>query len=78
MRLSVTINAPALGISIDPQIIRDHSDTPAYQGEYEATPTRETQVFDTRGKRMTANFTVNPIPPNYGLVTWDWRVLTIS
>lgn len=49
-----------------------------YDGPYDATPYSAAQTFATTGKLMTADFTVNPIPSNYGLVTWDGAVLTVS
>lgn len=49
-----------------------------YDGPYDATPSSAAQTFATTGKLMTADFTVNPIPSNYGLVTWDGAVLTVS
>lgn len=51
---------------------------PDYTGSYTVTPTRETQVLNTKDKVMTGNVTVNPIPQNYGLVTWNGSVLTVS
>lgn len=47
--------------------------------EKEATPTQETQIllpdenFDALSK-----VTVNPIPSNYGLITWNGAYLTVS
>lgn len=49
-----------------------------YDGPYEVTPTQETQVLRTSQKIATQNIVVNPIPPNYGLITWDGSVLTVS
>lgn len=49
-----------------------------YTGEYEATPTRETQIFSTLGLRMTDDFIVLPIPENYGLIEWDGSAMTVS
>lgn len=49
-----------------------------YEGPYEATPTQETQTFTTDNKAMEHNFIVNPIPHNYGLITWDGSTLTVS
>ena len=49
-----------------------------YEGAYEATPTQETQTFATSGKVMRGDFVVQPIPSNYGLITWDGSVLTVS
>lgn len=49
-----------------------------YSGAYTATPSAETQTFPTRGKNMTGDFVVEPIPSNYGLITWNGSVLTVS
>lgn len=49
-----------------------------YAGPYEATPSSAAQTFAMGGKLATQDFTVNPIPSNYGLVTWDGAVLTVS
>lgn len=49
-----------------------------YTGEYTVTPSQETQILSTKDLVMTENVTINPIPSNYGLVTWDGNTLTIS
>ena len=49
-----------------------------YDGPYEVTPTRYTQVLYTNGKQMADDVTVHPIPPNYGLITYNGSVLTVS
>ena len=49
-----------------------------YDGEYEVTPTSYAQVLETEGKVMTQNVTVNPIPSNYGLITWNGIYITVS
>lgn len=49
-----------------------------YQGPYEVTPTQTAQVLPTEGLLAVADIVVNPIPSNYGLVTWDGAVLTVS
>ena len=51
---------------------------PSFAGPYTVTPTRETQVLPTTGKKMAGNVTVNPIPSNYGLITWNGHVLTVT
>lgn len=56
----------------------DKTDVPTYTGVTEATPSTERQVFNTAGKVVLKNFVVNPIPSNYGLVTWNGSVLTVS
>lgn len=49
-----------------------------YDGEYEVTPTRSTQVLETGGFKMAQNVIVNPIPRNYGLITYDGSGLMVS
>lgn len=49
-----------------------------FPGPYEVTPTTTAQTLATRGLLSTADIVVNPIPSNYGLVTWNGAVLTVS
>lgn len=51
---------------------------PAYTGTYEVTPSSETQTLDTDSFYMTGNIIINPIPDNYGLITWNGSTLTVS
>lgn len=61
-----------------PGVTVTHTDAPRYEGPYEATPTRETQVFETEGLLMAEHFTVNPIPSNYGLITYNGFYMTVT
>ena len=56
----------------------DVATAPAYDGPYEFTPTNEAQVVEIRGKQATSDITINPIPSNYGLITWNGSTLTVS
>ena len=49
-----------------------------YQGPYEVTPTEATQTLPTEGLMMAQNVKVKPIPNNYGLITWNGSVITVS
>lgn len=51
---------------------------PTYQGEYTVTPSMETQVIPIAGLMANEDVIVNPIPSNYGLITWNGSVLTVS
>lgn len=53
-------------------------DRPPYTGAYEVTPGAAAVVLPTSGLRMTGDIIVDPIPGNYGLVSWDGSVLTVS
>lgn len=57
-----------IGVEIDP-----------YEGPFEATPTDKAQVFQTGGKLMGNNFVVNPIPKEYGLISYNQDgIITIT
>lgn len=49
-----------------------------YEGPYSVTPTQQTQVLQTQNKKATDVITINPIPSNYGLITWNGSTLTVS
>lgn len=51
---------------------------PRYEGPYTITPAAQSQTFEAAGKMMTEDITVGAIPNNYGLITWDGSVLTVS
>lgn len=51
---------------------------PYYDGEYEFTPTQEAQTLEVGGYIMRQNVTINAIPSNYGLITWDGARLVVS
>lgn len=49
-----------------------------YTGSYEITPRSTQQVLYSKNKLMTDDIRVLPIPSNYGLITWNGSVLTVS
>lgn len=49
-----------------------------YNGPYEFTPSAETQRAEIYGKMGRADIVINPIPSNYGLVTYDGAIITVS
>ena len=51
---------------------------PIYSGPYEVTPSSTEQVLETDAFYMNGNITINPIPSNYGLITWNGSTLTVS
>ena len=52
--------------------------TTYFDGEYEYTPTDTEQTIPIIGLTARRNITINPIPSNYGLITWNGAVLTVS
>lgn len=57
-----------------PEIISaDH-----YRGAYTVTPTSQQQTLHTKDLLADDDITIEPIPSNYGLITWDGSTLTVS
>lgn len=54
------------------------ADIQQYTGSLVITPTQSTQVLPTRGLSMGDNLTINPIPSNYGKITWNGSTLTVT
>lgn len=51
---------------------------PEYEGPYTITPSQQTQTLSTEGMKATQNIVIEPIPSNYGLITWNGSTLTVS
>ena len=49
-----------------------------YTRTYTVTPSAEEQTLETAGLMMTENVKVNPIPSNYGLITYSGNIITVS
>lgn len=49
-----------------------------YDGPYEWTPSTETQTIPIKDKQATADITIQPIPNNYGLITYNGVTITVS
>lgn len=72
--VSASLEQVAIGLATAIQIVTGQH----YTGTLEVTPTQETQTLLTQGLFVDSNITVNPIPSNYGLITWNGSVLTVS
>ena len=49
-----------------------------YNGPYTVTPSRTKQVLKVGGMMASEDVTVEPIPSNYGLITWNGAFITVS
>lgn len=65
-------------VSTGSPIIREFIGGEPYEGEYTVTPSMEPQTLDTANRLLARNVTINPIPSNYGLITWNGSTLTVS
>lgn len=73
--LSAEGSAP-IGLTAEPSILIDT--TEVYAGSHEWTPNGSEQVIEIANKKALDNIRINPIPNNYGLITWDGSTLTVS
>lgn len=67
-----------VGWSSEEYIKYRYSEFPTYNGPTEFTPSEEEQVIRTADTNVRSDLVVHPIPSNYGLVTWNGSVLTVS
>lgn len=51
---------------------------PSYTGATEVTPSGEAQTLLTAGSNVGANIVINPIPSNYGRISYNGAILTVS
>lgn len=76
--VKVSINPRTMGVTLGTPTVKEYIDVDPYTGAYSVTPLQETQTLATAGKRLTQDVTVDPIPQNYGLITWNGAFLTVS
>lgn len=76
--LNVVISPQVMGVSMGSPVAREYVERPAYEGVVSVTPSTDLQVLQTKDLRMTDDITINPIPQNYGLITWNGSVITVS
>ena len=75
--IKVCVLEDNVNVNVDGEVVSGGGGE-AYTGSYEATPSQEEQIFNTGGKILAHDFVVNPIPSNYGLVTYSGSIITIS
>lgn len=74
--VSISENNIPVAITVITPIVA--SVVPEYDGSYEFTPSADEQTVQTSGKRLAQDITINPIPNNYGLITWNGSIITVS
>ena len=74
--VSLGVQLPVVSMTLPDICIVDQSQP--YEGSYEFTPSAEEQTIAISGKKATQDITINPIPQNYGLITWNGSYLTVS
>ena len=49
-----------------------------YTGSYEFTASDTTQTINVEGMTMLHDIVIDPVPSNYGLITWNGSTLMVS
>ena len=73
----LSLNIPMDGEAGTVIKVTEH-DLPVYSGQTEITPSEEIQTLQTANKTVLQNIIINPIPSNYGKITWNGSTLTVS
>lgn len=73
----LSLNIPMDGEAGTVIKVTEH-DLPVYSGQTEVTPSEETQTLQTANRTVLQNIVINPIPSNYGRITWNGSTLTVS
>ena len=76
--VTVKVNPTTMGVAFGNPVARDYVERDPYEGSYTVTPSGEAQILQTKNLRMTDNITVEAIPQNYGLVTYNGVIITVS
>jgi hypothetical protein len=75
--IPVSIEDPGASLDAESVIVIHEGEVP-YTGRYTFTPSVETQTVPIGGKTASRDIIINPIPDNYGLITWNGAILTVS
>lgn len=78
VQISINAKTPKIDAELSTPIVKEYVERDPYTGDYTVTPSAETQTLLTKNKRMTDHIVINPIPSNYGLITWNGATLTVS
>ena len=78
VNLPVSIGASKVGLPVGIGVGYQMIEGTVYEGPYEFTPTGETQIAHTADRVTIEDIVINPIPNNYGLITYNGRTITVS
>ena len=74
--MNAGVSSVQIPVSVSTKYVAVEGET--YDGPYSFTPSQETQTAQTANKVLTGDIVIDPIPPNYGLITWNGSYITVS
>lgn len=75
--LNISSNTELIPMELETKIVIEERKE-YYEGSYDIIPTGEVQTLSTAELSMHENLVIEPIPQNYGLITWDGYHLIVS
>ena len=75
-KVSVSSSSVTIPVGFDCKIV--YTDLPNYDGEYEFVPSSDRQVISTHDHSLLQDIVIDPIPDNYGRISWNGSVITVS
>jgi len=76
--LPVSVGASAVGIPAAVATEYAMREGEIYDGGYVFTPSDAVQTVKTKNKTLIDNITINPIPNNWGRITYNGAIITVS
>ena len=76
--IELTVDNSTFSMGVESPIVMQAIEVPVYEGSYELTPTAEAQTIPVHGYRFEQDLIIDPIPSNYGLITWNGSELIVS
>ena len=77
-KLSVSVSAPSVGADTGIPVVKEYVSVENYEGEYTFRPREEAQTIPVDVYSMKYDITINPLPSNYGKITYNGAILTVS
>lgn len=74
MKVTVTAQSKTIGVAVE----KGSPTFPEYSGETTFIPSQEMQTVQTQNTILRENIVINPIPNNYGLITYNGVFITVS
>lgn len=78
IQMNISQDVPIIGMGMSTRTDVYVKPTAQYEGDTVFTPSATAQTISTAGLYMNDDLTINPIPSNYGLITWNGSTLTVS
>lgn len=66
------------GATLTTSVRHWQTEYPDYEGAYEITPSAEVQTLPSTDTVTHRDIVINPIPSNYGRISYDGTVITVS